>query len=154
MRWAFEKVDFEPGGDDHATPGSSYTVGREIAPLFDWRAPSFVAYSFVGVAGMSKMSSSKGGVPTAADALRILEAPMVRWLYVRRQPKQVFTIDFGAEVVRLYDEWDSLPRRPPTRRSATSRCWRGSGRPRRLLPACCPPRRCRCRSGCSRRSPT
>ncbi len=111
MRWAFEKVHFEPGGDDHMTPGSSYTVGREIAPLFGWRAPSFVAYSFVGVAGMAKMSSSRGGVPTAADALRILEAPMVRWLYVRRAPKQVFTIDLGAEVVRLYDEWDALAKK-------------------------------------------
>lgn len=126
MRWAFEKVDFEPGGDDHATPGSSYTVGKEIVgPTFGWRAPSFVAYKFVGVAGMAKMSSSKGGVPTAADALRILEAPMVRWLYVRRQPKQVFTIDFGAEVVRLYDEWDTLTKKAadPAKRDVAVLAW-------------------------------
>ncbi|MDO9458041.1 lysine--tRNA ligase [Nocardioides sp.] len=124
MRWAFEKVDFEPGGDDHATPGSSFTVGKEIAPIFDWRAPSFVAYSFVGVAGMSKMSSSRGGVPTAADALRILEAPMVRWLYVRRQPRQVFNIDFGPEVVRLYDEWDSLTKKATGgKRDAATLAW-------------------------------
>ena len=112
MRWAFEGVDFEPGGDDHATPGSSYTVGRElVSTIYGGRAPSFVAYSFVGVAGMAKMSSSRGGVPTAADALRILEAPMLRWLYVRRAPKQVFNIDFGPEVVRLYDEWDALAKK-------------------------------------------
>eukprot|EP01032_Pedospumella_encystans_P002917 gene2917-3432_t len=60
---------------------------------------------------MAKMSSSKGGVPTAADALRILEAPMLRWLYVRRAPKQVFNIDFGPEVVRLCDEWDALAKK-------------------------------------------
>ena len=126
MRWAFEKVDFEPGGDDHATPGSSYTVGKELVqPTFGWRAPSFVAYKFVGVAGMAKMSSSRGGVPTAADALRILEAPMVRWLYVRRQPKQVFTIDLGQEVVRLYDEWDSLTRKAadPAKRDVAVLAW-------------------------------
>ena len=126
MRWAFEKVDFEPGGDDHATPGSSYTVGKELVqPTFGWRAPSFVAYKFVGVAGMAKMSSSRGGVPTAADALRILEAPMVRWLYVRRQPKQVFTIDLGPEVVRLYDEWDSLTRKAgdPAKRDVAVLAW-------------------------------
>ncbi len=112
MRWAFEGVDFEPGGDDHATPGSSYTVGRElVSTIYEGRAPSFVAYSFVGVAGMAKMSSSRGGVPIAADALRILEAPMLRWLYVRRAPKQVFNIDFGPEVVRLYDEWDALAKK-------------------------------------------
>ncbi|QCW52013.1 lysine--tRNA ligase [Nocardioides dongxiaopingii] len=126
MRWAFEKVDFEPGGDDHATPGSSFTVGKEIAPVFGWRAPSFVAYSFVGVAGMTKMSSSRGGVPTAADALRILEAPMLRWLYVRRQPRQNFTIDFGPEVVRLYDEWDALGRKAATKRDVATLSWERS----------------------------
>ena len=112
MRWAFEGVDFEPGGVDHASPGSSYTVGRElVAEIYGGRAPSFVGYSFVGAGGQVKMSSSRGGVPTAADALQILEAPILRWLYVRRQPKQAFDVDFGPEVVRLYDEWDSLGRK-------------------------------------------
>ena len=112
MRWAYEGVDFEPGGLDHSTPGSSYTVGKELVKrVFDFRAPSYVAYAFVGFAGVQKMSSSAGGVPTAADALRILEAPILRWLYVRRQPKQAFNIDFGPEVVRLYDEWDALGRK-------------------------------------------
>jgi lysyl-tRNA synthetase class 1 len=50
-------------------------------------------------------------VPTATDALRILEAPMLRWLYVRRAPTQAFDIDFGPSVVRLYDEWDALGRK-------------------------------------------
>ena len=111
MRWAWEGVNFEPGGLDHATPGSSYTVGKDVVKLFGGRAPAFVSYAFVGIAGMPKMSSSAGGVPIPADALKVLEAPMVRWLYVRRQPKQAFNIDFGPEVVRLYDEWDALGRK-------------------------------------------
>lgn len=120
MRWSVEGVNFEPGGVDHASPGSSYTVGKEIVKLYGGRAPSFVGYSFVGVAGMAKMSSSKGGVPTAADALRVLEAPVLRWLYARRQPKQAFTVDLGPEVVRLYDEWDALGRKAanPAKRDA------------------------------------
>jgi lysyl-tRNA synthetase class 1 len=69
---------------------------------------------------MAKMSSSKGGVPTAADALQVLEAPILRWLYVRRQPKQAFNVEFGPEVVRLYDEWDALTRKAanPEKRDA------------------------------------
>jgi lysyl-tRNA synthetase class 1 len=121
MRWAFEGVDFEPGGVDHATPGSSYTVGKELVKeIFGGRAPSFVGYSFVGVAGMAKMSSSKGGVPTATDALKVLEPAILRWLYVRRQPKQAFNVEFGPEVVRLYDEWDALGRKAadPAKRDA------------------------------------
>ncbi|MDQ6523215.1 lysine--tRNA ligase [Nocardioides sp. LHD-245] len=126
MRWTFEGVHFEPGGVDHASPGSSYTVGKElVGPIFGGSAPSFVGYSFVGVAGMPKMSSSKGGVPTAAEALRILEAPILRWLYARRQPKQAFNVDFGQEVLRLYDEWDALTKKAavPEKRDAAVLAW-------------------------------
>ncbi|MEZ5097831.1 MAG: hypothetical protein R2731_18190 [Nocardioides sp.] len=88
--------------------------------IWAWPRPSWFGYSFVGFAGMTKMSSSKGGVPTAQDALEILEAPIVRWLYVRRRPQQAFNIDFGPEVVRLYDEWDALARKAadPSKRDA------------------------------------
>ena len=112
MRWAFELVDFEPAGMDHATPGSSFTVGHELVEtVFDMLRPAWFGYGFVGFAGMQKMSSSKGGVPTAADALLVMEAPILRWLYVRRKPQQTFNIDFGPEMVRLYDEWDALGRK-------------------------------------------
>ena len=40
------------------------------------------------------MSSSSGGVPTPADALRIMEAPLLRWLYARRRPNQSFKVAF------------------------------------------------------------
>jgi lysyl-tRNA synthetase, class I len=112
MRWAFEHVDFEPAGMDHATPGSSFTVGHELVEsVWDYPRPAWFGYGFVGFAGVQKMSSSAGGAPTASDALRVLEPGILRWLYVRRQPKQTFDIDFGQEVVRLYDEWDALARK-------------------------------------------
>ena len=112
MRWAAEHVDFEPAGMDHATPGSSFTVGHELVEsVFGMPRPAWFGYGFVGFAGTQKMSSSAGGAPTASDALRVLEAPILRWLYVRRNPKQTFDIDFGPEVVRLYDEWDALGRK-------------------------------------------
>ncbi len=117
MRWAFEHVDFEPAGMDHATPGSSFTVGHELVEsIWDMPRPAWFGYGFVGFAGVQKMSSSAGGAPTASDALRVLEPAILRWLYVRRQPKQTFDIDFGPEVVRLYDEWDALGRKAATKR--------------------------------------
>ena len=121
MRWAFEHVDFEPAGMDHATPGSSFTVGHELVEsIYGMPRPAWFGYGFVGFAGVQKMSSSAGGAPTAEDALQILEAPILRWLYVRRNPRQAFNIDFGPEVVRLYDEWDALGRKAldPARRDA------------------------------------
>ncbi|MET9799149.1 lysine--tRNA ligase [Streptomyces sp. NPDC006368] len=109
MRWAYEGVIFEPSGVDHSSPGSSFVVGGQIVrEVFDGVQPIGPMYAFVGISGMAKMSSSKGGVPTPADALRIMEAPLLRWLYARRKPNQSFKIAFDQEIQRLYDEWDKL----------------------------------------------
>jgi lysyl-tRNA synthetase class 1 len=108
MRWAYEQVTFEPAGVDHASPGSSFTVGGELVPIFGGEMPLHFGYSFVGTTGSAKMSGSRGGAPTPADALEIFEAPVLRWLYARRRPEQSFTLVFNAEVGRVYDEWDKL----------------------------------------------
>ncbi|WP_433546286.1 lysine--tRNA ligase [Streptomyces sp. CA-294286] len=109
MRWAYEGVIFEPSGVDHSSPGSSFVVGGQIVrEVFDGVQPIGPMYAFVGISGMAKMSSSKGGVPTAGDALKIMEAPLLRWLYARRKPNQSFKIAFDQEIQRLYDEWDKL----------------------------------------------
>jgi lysyl-tRNA synthetase class 1 len=108
MRWAYEGVIFEPSGVDHSSPGSSYQVGGEIVPLFGGKQPIGPMYAFVGITGMAKMSSSKGGVPTPADALKIMEPQLLRWLYARRKPNQSFKVAFDQEIQRLYDEWDRL----------------------------------------------
>lgn len=109
MRWSYERVDFEPAGEDHAAPGSSYMVGKRIIrEVYGDDAPYFIPYAFVGMAGRSKMSSSAGTTATPRAALDILEPPIVRWLYARKNPMQKFNIDFGQEVLRLYDEWDAF----------------------------------------------
>lgn len=112
MRWAYEGVVFEPSGVDHSSPGSSFVVGGQIVrEVFGGVQPIGPMYAFVGISGMAKMSSSKGGVPTPADALKIMEAPLLRWLYARRRPNQSFKIAFDQEIQRLYDEWDSLEKK-------------------------------------------
>ncbi len=112
MRWAYEGVVFEPSGVDHTSPGSSFVVGSQIVrAVFGAEPPIGPMYAFVGVSGMAKMSSSKGGVPIPGDALRIMEPPLLRWLYARRRPNQSFKVAFDQEVQRLYDEWDALERR-------------------------------------------
>ncbi|MFD0056758.1 lysine--tRNA ligase [Streptomyces sp. NPDC005047] len=108
MRWAYEGVVFEPSGVDHSSPGSSFQVGGQIVGIFGGEQPIGPMYAFVGISGMAKMSSSKGGVPTPADALKIMEPQLLRWLYARRRPNQSFKIAFDQEIQRLYDEWDRL----------------------------------------------
>jgi lysyl-tRNA synthetase class 1 len=112
MRWAREGVIFEPSGVDHQSPGSSFVVGGQLVQeVFGGTQPIGPMYAFVGISGMAKMSSSRGGVPTPADALAIIEAPLLRWLYARRKPAQSFNIAFDQEIHRLYDEWDALSRK-------------------------------------------
>jgi lysyl-tRNA synthetase class 1 len=112
MRWAYEGVVFEPSGVDHSSPGSSFQVGGQIVgPIFGGHQPIGPMYAFVGISGMAKMSSSRGGVPTPGDALRIMEPQILRWLYARRRPNQSFKIAFDQEIQRLYDEWDALQRK-------------------------------------------
>ena len=109
MRWSYEGVAFEPSGVDHSSPGSSFVVGgRIVGAVFGGVQPIGPMYAFVGLQGMSKMSSSKGGAPTPSHALGIMEAPLLRWLYARKKPAQSITVSFGQELQRMYDEWDAL----------------------------------------------
>ena len=112
MRWAYERVTFEPAGVDHASPGSSFTVGQHLVEdIFGGEMPLHFGYAFVGTQGSAKMSGSAGGAPTPEEALEIFEAPLVRWLYARRRPEQAITLAFDTEVGRVYDEWDALTRK-------------------------------------------
>lgn len=112
MRWRYEGVDFEPSGVDHQSPGSSYVVGGQIVTeIFGGSQPLGPMYAFVGITGMAKMSSSRGNVPIPLDALQVMEAPILRWMYARRRPNQSFTIAFDAEIFRVHDEFDALSRK-------------------------------------------
>ncbi|KWX06043.1 hypothetical protein TH66_00110 [Carbonactinospora thermoautotrophica] len=114
MRWVHEQVVFEPAGEDHHAPSSSYASGKVLVrEIFGGTAPYSFAYTFVGLAGgSSKMSSSAGGAAIPATALDVLEPAMLRWLYVRRAPSQSFTIDLSPRAVqRLYEEWDQFGER-------------------------------------------
>ena len=84
--------------------------GELVRDIFGGEQPIGPMYAFVGISGMAKMSSSKGDVPTPADALEIMEPQVLRWLYARRKPQQSFTVAFDQEIFRLYDEWDALGR--------------------------------------------
>jgi len=108
MRWGIEKVVFEPGGHDHASPGSSYDVATEIAQkIFNTKEPVFAEYKFVGIQGLgAKMSGSKGNAISPAELLEIYEPKLLKWLYLRKRPDQAFSLAFDTEIYRQYDEFD------------------------------------------------
>lgn len=108
MRWAFEGVDFEPGGSDHAAPGGSYDVASVFADkVFKVKPPVFVEYMFVGIHGLgAKMSGSKGNAVSPLDLLDIYTPALLKWLYYRKDPNQTFELAFDSEIYRQYDEFD------------------------------------------------
>lgn len=111
MRWRVLQVDFEPAGEDHSSPGSSFTVGlRILREIYHMPPIQYATYAFVGMDGRTKISSSTGTGATLNNALDIIEPATLRWLYTRRANNQSFNIDFGQGLLRLYDEWDTLAR--------------------------------------------
>ena len=112
MRWAFEKVDFEPGGKDHSSQGGSFTTAKDIvAQVYDWKAPMYLQYDFVSIKGMGgKMSSSKGNLVTVNDVLDVYEPEMVRWIFASYKTNIDFGLSFDLEVIKNYEDFDRLER--------------------------------------------
>ncbi len=111
MRWAHEKVDFEPGGKDHSSQGGSYTTAKEIVKLYNWRSPIYLQYDFVSIKGAGgKMSSSKGNLITVNDVLKVYEPEMVRWIFASYKTNVDFAVSFDLDVIKTYEDFDRQER--------------------------------------------
>ncbi|MBT3323817.1 lysine--tRNA ligase [archaeon] len=112
MRWAHEQVDFEPGGKDHSTHGGSFMTGKEIVKeVYNWTAPTYQRYDFIGIKGAGgKISSSTGNVITLGSCLEIYEPVIVRWLFVGTRPNAEFSISFDTDVIKIYEDFDRVER--------------------------------------------
>ena len=108
MRWAFEQVDFEPGGKDHSSDGGSFATGKIIVKeVFGRDAPNYVQYDFVSIkGGPGKMSSSSGNVVNLGQVLEVYSPEMVRWIFARQKPNTDFALAFDEDVIKLHDEFD------------------------------------------------
>ena len=108
MRWKYEQVDFEPGGKDHASPGGSYDTSKVIAKkIFDYDAPIFQGYEFIGIKGTTgKMSGSTGLNLTPATLLSIYQPEVILWLYAKADPNKAFDFCFDDGILRQYFEFD------------------------------------------------
>ncbi|MCY4444077.1 MAG: lysine--tRNA ligase [Proteobacteria bacterium] len=108
MRWAYESVDFEPGGKDHSSPGGSFDTAKEIIQdVFSKQAPQYLPYDFVRIkGGGGKMSSSFGHVITLTELASVYEPQIIRWLYASQRPNHEFALSFSEDVIKVYEEFD------------------------------------------------
>ncbi len=110
MRWRHEGVDFEPGGKDHAAPTGSYNNSKIISKrIFNYEAPLFQGYEFIGIKGMTgKMSSSSGLNLTPDTLLKLYQPEVVLWLYSKTEPTKAFDFCFDDGILRQYFEFDKM----------------------------------------------
>lgn len=108
MRWMYEGVDFEPGGKDHASPGGSYDTSKVICKkIYDWDAPEFQGYEFIGIKGSTgKMSGSSGLNMTPSTLLQFYQPEVILWLYSKCEPTKAFDFCFDDGILRQYFEFD------------------------------------------------
>jgi lysyl-tRNA synthetase class 1 len=112
MRWAYEKVDFEPAGKDHHSFGGSFDTARHVCrAVYNWDAPVSFRYDFIGIKGSAgKMSSSSGKVVNLADLLKVYTPELVRYLFAGTRPNTEFTISFDLDVIKIYEDYDKTER--------------------------------------------
>lgn len=110
MRWHYEKVDFEPGGKEHSTPGGSRTTAKEIyESLYKDKAPLYMKYDFITIKGQGgKMSKSLGNVIKPKECLEVYEPEILRYMFAKTRPNTEFAISFDEDVIKIYAEYDKL----------------------------------------------
>lgn len=110
MRWAYEGVDFEPGGKDHASPTGSYQTSKVISEkIFGYEPPLFQGYEFIGIKGTTgKMSGSSGLNLTPETLLGLYQPEVILWLYSKTDPTRAFDFCFDDGILRQYFEFDRM----------------------------------------------
>lgn len=112
MRWAYEKVVFEPAGKDHHSQGGSFDTARDIVKeVYDFEPPITFQYGFVSIKGGSgKISSSSGEVVSVEDVLAVYQPEIIRYLFASTRPNAEFAISFDLDVIKIYEDYDRCER--------------------------------------------
>jgi len=106
MRWSYEKVDFEPGGKEHSTPGGSRTVGAEISKqVYGYEPPVYQMYDFIILSSGGKMSSSEGNLLSIKQVTGIYMPEVLRFLFAGTKPKREFAIPVDEDIFKVYEDF-------------------------------------------------
>ena len=112
IRWKYDEVDFESGGIDHSVYGGSFMTSKEIIKeIFDYGAPMYQMYEWIKIKAGKEFASSTGNALTLDDVEEIYEPEVLRYLFVGTKPKSAFQISFDLDVIKIYEDFDSLERK-------------------------------------------
>jgi len=121
MRWACEKIDFEPAGKDHHSDGGSFSTAQILVKdIFHTDVPVTFQYDFVGIKGKGgKMSSSQGNVIALDEVMGVYQPELIRYLFARTRPNSEFFVSFDLDVIKNYEDYDRCERITFGKQSAT-----------------------------------
>lgn len=112
LRWAYEQVDFEPGGADHSAPGGSFDTSKEIVKkVFNYLPPLYQIYEWIGIKGGKHFSSSQGNALTLEEVEEVYEPEIIRYLFVGTRPNRGFQISFDNDIIKIYEDYDKLEKK-------------------------------------------
>ena len=119
-RWWIFKVNVEPFGKDHASPGGSYETGERIAKeVFDSPAPYPIIYERVHLRGEGAMHSSTGVAIEASEILKAVSPTLIRYFFARSQVDRHIEFDTGEGITQLYDDYRQLRTTDPVFNAST-----------------------------------
>lgn len=106
--WKALDIDFEPFGKDHATPGGSRDSCVDLSiNVFDAKPPMGLPYEWVALRKDGKefdMGSSDFLGITPKDWYQIAHPEILRFLYLRENPKKKVVIDLSL-IPTYYEEF-------------------------------------------------
>ncbi len=110
MRWVEEQVVFEPGGRDHSAATGSYNVSTVVArEIFNYTAPAYIPYEFIGIKGATGKMSSSTGINVTPKALMAVYAPdVILSIFLAYQPNAAFDIGMDQDVVKHHTTFERL----------------------------------------------
>ncbi len=108
--WKVYRVDVEPFGKDHATPGGSRDSCKEIAQtIMNFRPPMGIPYEWVGIADRGKdlgdMASSEFLGFTPVDWLAVGDPEVLRYAYAFNPISRRVVLDM-ARLDAYHDAYD------------------------------------------------
>jgi len=106
--WKALKIDFEPYGKDHATPGGSRDSCKELSlKVFEYDPPYGIPYEWVAIRKEKKemdMSSSDFIGVTPREWLEVAHPEVLRYLYYSTHPRKKIVIDM-SRIPDYYNEY-------------------------------------------------
>ena len=77
--------------------------------IFNFEAPQYVPYDFIGIKGiMKKCPVLQGNSITPSDLLKVYVPEVILFMFAKYRPGAAFNIGLDEDVIRNYTEYETI----------------------------------------------